>query len=308
MLVLSCGAPAAGVVTTQAPTTPTATATPMPTSVPTPDPTLGAPVTLEPTVPAAPALAPAVPALEAAVSALATTAAPASTPTSSPANATWIFDLYEPKAQRWQDPDQYACTAAAALSMLNTIAYGGMDATIAWQPTVSFSAQESILRFERAHMTMRKSSPGADPHGWRNALNYFGWGSLDAGVYRDVAYGSVDAAMKAAVSAVARYQKPVGVVSQSGRHAEFVTGYKVVGDDPHTGSMHFSIVGVYLTDPWRAARYRDAFMTYARWRWGFTWVRFDQYRQIDSPYRDPIDGRIGRSEWYGKWVTVEPVK
>jgi hypothetical protein len=298
MLVVSCGAPAAGVVTSQAPTAPTATATAVP--VPTPVPTLRPTVTPESTTPAAPALSPAAPAL-------AKTAAPASSP-STPSNATWIFDLYEPRAQRWQDPDPYACTAAAALSMLNTIAYGGMDSTIQWQPTVSFSAQESILRFERAHMTMRKSSPGADPHGWRNALNYVGWGSLDAGVYRDVAYGSVDAAMKAAVSAVARFQKPVGVLSQSGRHAEVVTGYKVVGDDPHTGSMHFSIVGVYLTDPWRAARYRDAFMTYARWRWGFTWLRFDQYRQFDSPYRDPIDGRIGRSEWYGKWVTVEPVK
>jgi hypothetical protein len=155
---------------------------------------------------------------------------------------------------------------------------------------------------------MRTRSPGSDPHGWRNALNYFGWGSIEAGVYRDSAYVSLDEAEKAVVSAIALYRKPVGVISQGGAHAQFVTGYRVVGDDPSTGSRNFTIVGVYLTDPMRMARYRDTWVTYARWRWGFSWLRFARYLQRDSPYRDPIDGRIGKAEWYGKWVVVEPVK
>jgi hypothetical protein len=225
-----------------------------------------------------------------------------------PGPATWSLDLYDPRAERWQDPDLTACTAAAAQSMLNTISYSGTDPTLTWQPTNSYSMQESILSFERAHMTMLKRSAGSDPHGWRNALNYYGWGSISAGVYRDLAYSSIDAAQKAAVIAIARFHKPVGVFSQGGAHAEFVTGYRVIGDDPRTGSSEFRILGVYLTDPWRVARYRDAYVTSSRWRWGFTWLRFEPYLQPDSPYRDPIDGQIGKVEWYGKWVIVKPVK
>jgi hypothetical protein len=221
---------------------------------------------------------------------------------------TWTFDLYDPRAERWQNPDLTACTAAAALSMLNTISYNDFATSIQWLPTLSFTKQESIFAYERLHMTMLKKSAGSDPHGWRNALNFFGWGSIDAGVYQDFAYSSIDAAEKAVVSALALYRKPVGVVSQLGAHAEFVTGYKVVGDDPSTGSSNFRVVGVFLSDPWRSARYRDKYITYARWRWGFTWSRFGPYLQTDSPYRDPIDGQIGEREWYGRWVIVAPVK
>jgi len=225
-----------------------------------------------------------------------------------PATRTWTFDLYDPRAERWQDPDLTACTAASAQSMLNTIAFTGSDSTLLWQPNNSYSKQESILAYERAHMTMRKWSPGSDPHGWRNALNYYGWGSIDAGVYRDSAYSNLGQAAVAVVLAIAKYHKPVGVFSQGGAHSEFITGYRVVGDDPSTGSVNFRIVGVYLTDPWRVARYRDAFITYSRWRWGFNWLRYTPYWQVDSPYRDPIDGHIGKTEWYGKWITIEPVK
>ena len=221
---------------------------------------------------------------------------------------TWTFNLYDPRAERWQDPDLTACTAASLQSMLNTVAFTGSDPTLLWQPNNSYAKQESILAYERAHMTMRKSSAGSDPHGWRNALNYYGWGSIDAGVYRDSAYSNLGQAAVAVVLAIAKYHKPVGVFSQGGAHSEFITGYRVVGDDPSTGSASFRIVGVYLTDPWRVARYRNAFIPYSRWRWGFNWLRYTPYWQSDSPYRDPIDGHIGKAEWYGKWITIEPVK
>ena len=44
-----------------------------------------------------------------------------------------------------------------------------------WQPTRSGSVRDRILAWERSHDTMTVGS-GTDPHGWRNALNYFGWG------------------------------------------------------------------------------------------------------------------------------------
>jgi len=227
---------------------------------------------------------------------------------SSPASDRWAVDLYDPRAERWQDPDYVACTAASTESMLNTVAYAGTGPGFVWQPTTSYDTQESILAYERENMTMLTSSAGTDPHGWRNALNYYGWGSMSAGVYRDSSYGSFDAAAKTTVLAVARDRKPVGILARYGTHGQFVTGYQVFGDDPRTGSSNFSIVGVYLTDPWQAAGHRDLWVTYADWRGGDSWVKFSPYLETDSPYRDPIDGQIGYDEWYGRWVIIDPVK
>ncbi len=201
-----------------------------------------------------------------------------------------------------------ACTAAVTVSMLNTIAYSGLDPTLVWKPTLSFARQESIMSYERTHMTMLRSSAGTDPHGWRNALNYFGWGSAEAGVYRDATYPTIGQAEVAVVMALARYRKPVGITTQYGQHAELVTGYKVKGQDPRTGSLDWHLLGVYVTDPWRAAHYANFYLTQDRWENGWTWYRLSPYLQIDSPYRDRLDGKIGRSEWYGKWVLLEPTR
>ena len=192
--------------------------------------------------------------------------------------------------------------------MLNTIGYSVPAQSLVWQPTTSFDTQEAILAYERQHMTMLTSSAGTDPHGWRNALNYFGWGSMTAGVYRDSSYTSFDAASKAAVTALAKFHKPVGILALAGGHAQVITGYQVTGDDPATGSTNFTIVGVDVTDPWQSAGHRDSWVTLADWQTGGTWVRFSPYLETDSPYVDPIDGNVGYDEWYGKWVIIDPVK
>jgi len=226
----------------------------------------------------------------------------------SPHPATYTADLFDTRADRWQDPDYTACTATATMSMLNTVSYAATASGLVWQPTTSYDTQESILAYERAHMTMLVTSAGTDPHGWRNALNYYGWGSMSAGVYRDSSYSSFDSATKAAVSALARYHKPVGILALAGGHAQVMTGFEVIGDDPSTGSMNFTIVGVDITDPYAWAARRDSWVTLADWRSGGTWVRFSPYLESDSPYRDPIDSKIGYDEWYGKWVIIDPVK
>jgi hypothetical protein len=97
----------------------------------------------------------------------------------------------------------------------------------------SYDTQESSLAFERDNMTMLTSSAGTDPHGWRNAFNYFGWGSLDADVYRDAAYSSFDAAAKVAVSAIATTHKPVGILARAGGHAQRVIGLRHRRRIPH---------------------------------------------------------------------------
>ena len=86
----------------------------------------------------------------------------------------------------YQDPYYTACTAASTMFMLNTIAYrdtGGNG--FAWTPyrvksnkadTADYRDMTSILAFARRNDTLRSTSAGSDPHGWRNALNHYGWG------------------------------------------------------------------------------------------------------------------------------------
>jgi hypothetical protein len=50
------------------------------------------------------------------------------------------------------------------------------------------------------------------------------------------------------------------------------------------------------------------YVSYSTWRSGVWKIRFSSYDWRDSPYRDPIDGHIGKSEWYGHWVIVNAVR
>jgi hypothetical protein len=234
------------------------------------------------------------------------------------APATWKADLYDARAVIWQEPDGSACTSAAAQMMLNIVAYESGSEYLAppdslaprtaprWHVDTSHETMEALQAYERSNMTMLASSAGADPHGWRNALNYFGWGSVNAGVYRDSAYFSFDDAARAVVTSVARTGSPVGILARGGSHAQLVTGYVVTGEDPRIGD-NFTIQGVYLTDPLRRVAMRDAWIPLDDWRSGAEAVRFSRYLQNDSPYRDGLDGNVGTSEWYGKWVIVSPV-
>ena len=231
------------------------------------------------------------------------------------ASTTWTFDEYDARAVLYQDPDYNACTSAAAEIMLNLAAYqsspdvlapanGVFQVAVRWRPDTSYQTMEAILAYERANMTMLITSAGTDPHGWRNALNYFGWGTMRAGLYVDSAYTSFDAAAKAVVAYLARSHKPVGILADDGHHAQVITGYVAVGDDP-TISDNFSVAGVYLTDPLRTNAMRDTWVPLETWRSGSPIVQFTPYLQNDSPYQDPIDGNVGTTEWYGKWVIID---
>jgi hypothetical protein len=263
----------------------------------------------------------AAPTLEVAATAVASDPSPTvdAIPSASPAPAgspqtEWTLDLYHAAGVRRQYPDLFACTAAAVQTSLNLIA---RDANPLWSPSTSYRTQEKIFAYERAHMTMRASSEGSDPHGTRNALNYFGWGSMDAGVYVDVAEPSFEAASKAIVASIARTRKPAIIFTWYGGHSQVVTGYRAHGQNPAT-SDDFTVEGIYLTDPLLGHSWivyggvvrdvvgirPDTWVTQAAWKSGSDPVRFTDYRQTDSPLRDPIDGRIGKVEWSRKWVVV----
>jgi hypothetical protein len=242
------------------------------------------------------------------------------TPDRSPATGAattthWALDLFDKAEVRHQNPDATACTAASVETTLNLIESQGED--LQWSETTTYEMQEFILAYERANMTLPTEFAGSDPHGTRNALNYFGWGSIKAGVYVDAAYTTFNAAAKAVVSSIARTHKPAIVFAWMGGHAQVVTGYQARGQNPAI-SDNFIVTGVYLTDPLVGAASQvyngvshkvtaidgDTWVTLADWRAGPDAVRFSMYWQGDSTLTDPIDGRVGRREWYNKWVAV----
>jgi hypothetical protein len=236
-----------------------------------------------------------------------------------PPSPIWSINYYNASVVRDQDPDYSACTAAAAMSMLNLVALSSDDdlpltrgsslpqLSFVWQVDTSYDTQERILEYERENMTMVLWALGTDPHGWRNALNYFGWGSMRAGVYADAAYTTFDDAAWAAVRSLARTGKPVGILGWFGGHAQYVTGYRVKGEDPRV-SDNYTILGVYLTDPLQGDDMANTFVTYSTWKDGPLYLRFSPYYQNESPYKDPIDGHVGYTEWWGNFVIIDAVK
>ncbi len=247
------------------------------------------------------------------------------------AATTWSSNLWVPSAFVYQDPYYTACTAASVMTLLNIIADRGAGGeSFTWTPyrvkkdetnPSNHRDMTSILDFERANDTLRLASAGSDAHGWRNALNYYGWGAEvmdDPGVrvYDDRAYRTLTRAIRSTVKAIARYQMPVGILGWAGGHAQMVTGYVVTGADPRV-SNQFTVRYLYLSDPLRQDRTVNRRISVEALRSGPVRLRFQRYREIDSPLDDALTPGIrrssvtptrGPSEWYHRWVIVRPVR
>ena len=162
--------------------------------------------------------------------------------------------------------------------MLNMVSDASKGKAFAWVPSVAYDLQTQILAYEHQNVTMVLTGTyGTDPHGWRNALNTYGWGSMTADVYRDEAFATQGEALRTAIVAVTRFGKPSGIFMLNGKHAELINGWDVAAT-PATGSTDFSVNGVWLTDPWQPNGRRDTFVQLA-WlqsaRSGF--LRFGAY-------------------------------
>jgi len=254
-----------------------------------------------------------------------------SSPGPAEAGSTWTRNLFDARAFVYQDPYATACTAASAMIMLNVVAYrhtggGGFR----WTPyrvkdNTSNPADRrdmtSILAMERSHDTLALLGAGSDAHGWVNALNYYGWGlaaMTDPAkrVYDDLEFSSYDAAVHAAVRAIARYRMPVGIVGWAGRHAQVMTGYVVDGADPAVSDA-FTVRYVYLSDPLYGDHIVNLKITYSSFKTGMLRLRFQAYRETDSPYddaytpgfrRSAVAPTRGPSEWYHRWVILAPIR
>ncbi len=251
-------------------------------------------------------------------------------PGATSAASTWSKNLFVAKAFLYQDPYSNACTAAAAMMMLNTIAYRGSGGDgFVWQPNrvkldpdpANRTDMLSILAFARAHDTLRAASRGSDPHGWRNALNAYGWGEeamTDPAlrVYDDREYRTFNGAVRAAVKSIARRSMPVGILGWAGGHAQVMTGYVVTGADPRV-SNDFTVRAVFLSDPLHANGTVNRRISIDGFRSGRLRTRFQAYRETDSPYDDPwtagtlrssVAPSRGPSEWYHRWVIIRPIE
>ena len=282
--------------------------TPDPTQAPTPDPT---PI---PERTSAPEAAPA-PTPDA-------TPEPAPSPTPPPVQlAPRSMNVFVAAGFRFQDPNWAACTSTSVRTMLNLVAMRSVGGDgFRWIPTNSGAVRDSILAWERKHDTL-PGGYGSDPHGWRNALNFYGWGpaTLLAGsrVYDDFSYTSYDLAMKATVRALMSTGKPVGILARRGAHAQMITGFYGLIGDPFeknaTGAYlnTFTVSGFYLTDPLRSANAVNkpiSYLALARtptYKW-----RFQRYYETDSKYDDPYTPgyRVSKMEWYSRWVVILPVR
>ena len=231
------------------------------------------------------------------------------------------LNLYLPGAFRYQDPNYAACTSTSAMFMLNLIALhgtGGSD--FRWTVTKDYAVRDRILAWSRAHDTL-VGGTGTDPHGWRNALNHYGWGDGRLGastrIYDDRAYTSYQGAVKAAVRALIQHRKPVGILAWSGKHAQVIHGYDGLVGDPFAVDAEgrytneFTVAAVYLSDPLKAQAMVNARVRYTDLRNTTNLkLRYTRYTETDSPLDDPYTSgwRRSRDEWYGKWVTIMPIR
>ena len=231
------------------------------------------------------------------------------------------MNLFASTGFRHQDPNYSACTATAVRSMLNFVAIRGTGgSSFLWRRTNASAVRDTILAWERRHDTLT-GGRGSDPHGWRNALNYYGWGaaSMVAGarIYDDRAYSSFGGAMRAAVRALVLTRKPVGVVGWRGAHAQMITGYYGLVGDPFArdaaGSYTnaFSVAGFYLTDPLRKSNAVNRRISYTSLRTTMNYrLRFQRYYETDSRLDDVYTPgfRISKAEWYKRFVLVLPIR
>lgn len=222
---------------------------------------------------------------------------------------------------RYQDPNMYACTSTSTMDMLNFIALARTGGTgFRWTPTTSGAARDSILAWERTHDTLAGGN-GSDPHGVRNALNYFGWGSgtMKAGyrVYDDISFSTFDGAVKRAVRAMAQTRKPVAILAWAGKHMQMLVGYYgLVGDPFARDSLghytnQFTVEGFYLADPLKSQAFVNRPISYSTFRYtADPKFRYRPYVETDSPYDDPYTpGYLSsRYEWYGRYVIVAPLR
>ena len=177
--------------------------------------------------------------------------------------------------------DSRTCTAAGTAMMLNFIARRDLGLS-----------QMGILRYEQPRDALNDSvQRGSDPLGWSLALTHFSYRTGKETVYKWAAYDTKSTALRVAARAIARFNKPAGLLVWSGRHAIVMTGFES-NRDPRKGD--FTLTRVITSDPYWAGE------TVGKHRgWSVSSFPLRKYTQLDAT-------RTYDRLWYGKYIVVIP--
>jgi hypothetical protein len=172
--------------------------------------------------------------------------------------------------------DNRTCVAASTAMMQNYVARRDLHLS-----------QMRILRYAQERDALRDATQrGSDPLGWARAATYFSSYSGRKATFKWEAFATRYAALKRAAITLVRTRRPVGIVSQAGKHAIVMTGFRATAN-PLKGS--FKLTAVWLSDP-----YGDPHRLYPVDRLPFT-----RYRELDATVKyDRL--------WYGKYIIVAP--
>jgi len=196
-----------------------------------------------------------------------------------PAEAATIYkvDLYDPAGYERQ-VDSRTCTAASIAMMANFITHRDLNLE-----------QFAILAYEQPRDALNDAvQRGSDPLGWARGATAF---TASVGVpttYAWVSYDRKNTAFRAAARSIGRFRKPVGLLTDHGRHAVVMTGFEATAD-PNGGGT-WSLLAVYLSDPFGAhhTRYSPPKTS-----------PFNRYWQLDAT---AAYDRL----WYDRFVIVVP--
>jgi hypothetical protein len=222
---------------------------------------------------------------------------PSPEPTSTPEQTSYTFNLYDRRGVHWQVMN--ACVGDSAQILLNFAALAGTGGN--WKLNVSLTTEDKMEAYALNHDVTpgNTTDGGSDPVGLRETINHYGFAGQQ--VFKIRTYSSYGSALEGIVDSIRQTHRPVIAFTDTGYHLLIVSGYKVTDA---------KIEGVYVTDPLGSDHLNNAFISAGSWSdskarnsIAFNPV-FDQYLQKDGTLKDPLTGRTGKSELYGKWVVV----
>ena len=175
---------------------------------------------------------------------------------------------------------------AAAIQMMRNVVRGESDRSYASQLTYIRSARSLDM------YTAGDGAKGTDPEGWAAALRVHGAGTG----YHVVETARFNGAVRAAVRALRKTGKPVGLLVGHGSHAWVMTGFSATADPAVTSS--FTVTAVYIMGPLYPRPKHYGFDPAPNKR-----VTIDRLRSFFlTRYRD----RLGPSPWNGSYVVILP--
>jgi hypothetical protein len=174
----------------------------------------------------------------------------------------------------------------AAIQMMKNIVRGQSDRSYANQETYQRSARSLDLYIAG------DGAKGSDPEGWAAALRVHGAGDT----YHVVEKRNFRRAVRAAVRALRKTGKPVGLLVGHGSHAWVLTGFSATADPGVTDS--FEVTAVYAMGPLYPRPKHYGFDPPPNKR-----VTIDRLR---SRFLTRYHDRLGPSRWDGSYVIIVP--